>query len=88
MIGGVVIAFLSSFFLKSLVNGSPFYPMRLVAGIITFAFLGDMFASLYKRKFKVKDFSNLIPGHGGFIDRFDSLIAGGTFVTVNELILS
>ncbi len=87
LIGGMVIALVSSYLLRGLLNSSPGYAILLATGITGFAFLGDMVASLYKRKFNVKDFSNLIPGHGGFLDRFDSLIAGGTFVTLNELIL-
>lgn len=85
--GGIVIAIVSSFFLRGLLNGSLLYSLLLATGIIAFAFLGDTIASLYKRIVEVKDYSNSIPGHGGFLDRFDSLIAGGTFVTLSELIM-
>lgn len=38
------------------------------------AVIGDLFFSLVKRHFNLKDFSNLLPGHGGFVDRLDSVI--------------
>jgi len=45
--------------------------------ICTTAFAGDALASWYKRRCGLKDYSDLIPGHGGILDRYDSFMFTG-----------
>jgi len=42
--------------------------------------LGDIAASSLKRRAAVKDSSSILPGHGGFFDRFDSMILSAPFL--------
>ncbi|SYV98016.1 Phosphatidate cytidylyltransferase [Mycoplasmopsis edwardii] len=49
-----------------------------------FALVGDLFFSLTKRILDIKDFSNVLKGHGGILDRIDSI----SFVFVLFIILS
>ncbi len=50
--------------------------------VLLSALTGDLLASWVKRKAGIKDYSALIPGHGGFLDRFDSFILAGAIQTI------
>lgn len=82
LVGGIVISLISAVLLRNMLLLSIPEILTLSLCIVLFAFAGDLLASSYKRIYKVKDYSNLIPGHGGFLDRFDSLIAGGASVSL------
>jgi phosphatidate cytidylyltransferase len=43
---------------------------------------GDLIESHFKRSIQIKDSGSVIPGHGGFLDRFDSLMMAVPFVVV------
>ena len=56
------------------------YAVLLVYGLVLaiVAQIGDLIASAIKREHGIKDYGNLLPGHGGIMDRFDSILAVST----------
>ncbi len=61
--------------------------MLLSCGLSVFGQLGDLFESWIKRVFSVKDSSALVPGHGGLLDRLDSLIFPVVLTTYYQRLL-
>ena len=74
VLGAVVVGRMFHIFVPAVT----FPPMwaELVVGLVggAAAQLGDLFASRLKRHCKIKDFGHLFPGHGGMLDRLDSII--------------
>ena len=66
--------FLIPFFYEDLINYSFLILIFITLLISLISQLGDLFISLLKRKAKVKDTSDILPGHGGFLDRVDGII--------------
>ena len=50
------------------------YVACLSAGATIISMAGDLFASAIKRQHNIKDYGNILPGHGGILDRFDSVL--------------
>lgn len=83
LISGVVASLAVAVVFWSIVVAAPFWHLigcAILLGIA--AQLGDLAESALKRLFRVKDASDLIPGHGGFMDRLDGMVTAATLAAV------
>ncbi len=83
-LGGIIFAtgcfLLFGFLVETFTDLSANYIALAISGVVlsVVSQVGDLIASLIKRENGVKDYSNLLPGHGGIMDRFDSILAVST----------
>jgi phosphatidate cytidylyltransferase len=90
--GGILTAVVVAVILHrcDILNFSMIHSMILAVLINIASVYGDLIESQWKRYYNVKDSSNLIPGHGGLLDRFDSALVaipvGVIYLVVNNLL--
>lgn len=77
VLGAMLIAFIYAYALVSFaaVDNKTTVILPIIAGLsAVFSQIGDLTASAIKRQYDIKDYGKIIPGHGGVLDRFDSMI--------------
>ena len=74
LFSGIIATLIISFFYYLIVHNSYYMLFLTTIPTIIFSFFGDLFVSVLKRSANVKDSGNIMPGHGGILDRMDSFI--------------
>ncbi|GAA4798864.1 phosphatidate cytidylyltransferase [Litoribaculum gwangyangense] len=80
-LGGLFFSCIASYFIATYTNTLDFNSWLILSIIVSvFGTLGDLIESKFKRQASVKDSGGIMPGHGGLLDRLDSIIFAAPFI--------
>lgn len=86
-LGGLALSMVVAIVLGYYFTDLPAYRWIFLSAIIVIAgTYGDLVESLFKRSIAIKDSGTALPGHGGFLDRFDGLLLAAPFITAYLLL--
>lgn len=89
LIGGSILALLAAWVISIYyTNLTSFNWLVITLIIIIMGSFGDLFESMLKRSFNAKDSGNILPGHGGILDRFDGVLFAAPFVLAYLFLIS
>jgi phosphatidate cytidylyltransferase len=81
----IIVAYILSLFFIDL-NTMEWIGMAII--IVVFGSIGDLIESLFKRSLNIKDSGNILPGHGGILDRLDAVLIAAPFVFFYLLLIN
>ena len=87
--GGLIFTLIASILIAYFLDTQPYLKYGIIGVLVAlFATIGDLIESMIKRSLNLKDSGNILPGHGGLLDRLDSVLIVVPVIFIFEMIWS